>query len=82
VFWLCSLQLFRTPCAWKEGYSTNLHGLGKTRPRVEFSTYQHRSGRTYYQTTGWSCNADDLKLRKDWHRTCCTERTHETTRET
>ena len=29
VFWMCSLQLFRAPCAWWEGYSTNLQGLGK-----------------------------------------------------
>ena len=24
VFWVCSLQLFGTPCAWWEGYSANL----------------------------------------------------------
>ena len=28
-----SLQFFRTPCAWQEGYSTSLQGHGKTRPR-------------------------------------------------
>jgi len=45
-------MFFRTPCAWKEGYSTNLQGLGKARPRVELQTYQHQSGRTYHQATG------------------------------
>jgi len=34
VFWLCSLQIFRTPWAWSEGYSASLQGLGKTRPRT------------------------------------------------
>ena len=48
VFWVCSLQLFRMPCASWEGYSTNLQGLVKTRPRAEISTSQHRSGRTYH----------------------------------
>jgi len=34
------------PRAWYESYCTNLHGFGKTRPRVELSTHQHRRGRT------------------------------------
>jgi len=43
------MQLLRTPCAWQESYGINLQGLGKTWLRVELSTYQHRSGRTYHQ---------------------------------
>jgi len=38
----------RTPCMWWGGCSNNLQDLGKTQPRVELSTYQYRSGRTYY----------------------------------
>jgi len=30
-----------------------------TRPRVEVQTYQHWSGRTYYQTTGWCTSLTD-----------------------
>jgi len=54
VIWMCSLQLLCSPCAWEESCSTNLQGLGKTRPRDELSTYQQRGRRTYHQTTGWS----------------------------
>ena len=39
VFWVCFLQLFRTPCAWQEDHSANLRDLAKTWPTTPKRTH-------------------------------------------